>query len=482
MIKPTRLIYTLLLIMGIVGISFLVYSFVLENKRDANNTDLQGEKGKIEQSKYPGVDIITFTSDQDLYQMAVHYPKFKDKFLNDEMNKYLSNRQQNFYDELDQLDEELLKERPANFYLTFEIHPVRDQLYSIVFSEEGYFGGANSRQNIKVFHVDLSENRFINQTDFINDTKENREKLYDLLLHEFQESEEYSPYFFEEELKKWIENENNDFANIYLTSESMVFKFNKYELTAGVVGMPEITLPLDQVKDLLASDWLKRLDPKRNNHKNESIQSPKDLEVEDNEGDHESSQKEPTNNPEIKEKRVALTFDDGPHPTNTLKIVELLEKHDAKATFFMLGSRVDFYPEIAQRVAVTGNEVGNHTWNHKDLTSLSSQQVIEEVQTTNEIIQEAIGNKPTVFRPPYGASNNEVKASIEMPTVLWTIDTLDWKTHDPNAVLENVKENIEDGSIILMHDIHETTVEAVELLLIYLEEEGYQCVNVSELL
>src|SRR5690606_38096214 len=158
------------------------------------------------------------------------------------------------------------------------------------------------------------------------------------------------------------------------------------------------------------------------------------------------------------------TFDDGPRPGNTVSIRKLSAKYEAKATFFRLGNRVDFYPETAKKVADQGHETGNHTWDHKDLTTLDHEEMIEEIIRTITVIKQAIDQEPTAFRPPYGAMNDKVKAaSTDLPIVLWSIDTLDWKSHDPEAVLKIVKSNVKDGSIILMHDIPKTTVEAVAL-------------------
>lgn len=182
------------------------------------------------------------------------------------------------------------------------------------------------------------------------------------------------------------------------------------------------------------------------------------------------------------DKVVALTFDDGPHLDYTLRILSLLEAYEAKGTFFMLGSRVDFYPGVAKEVADQGHEIGNHTWNHKDLTKISQADIDKEISRTDEAIKEATGKHPDLLRPPYGAINDDLRQDLSLPVVLWTVDTLDWKTKDPNAVLEVVKENVKDGSIILLHDIYEETVDATELILEYLSNEGYQFVTVSELL
>lgn len=183
----------------------------------------------------------------------------------------------------------------------------------------------------------------------------------------------------------------------------------------------------------------------------------------------------------IKLKRVALTFDDGPHPRNTEKVLGLLDQYDAKATFFMLGSNVEYYPDIVKSIVAAGHELGNHTWSHPDLTALGSDSVMQEVQNTNEIIEKTTGEEPTVFRPPYGATNEQVETAVKMTPVLWSVDTMDWKSRDPNAILALVKGNVEDGSIILLHDIHDTTVVALEPILKYLDGEGYNFVTVSDL-
>ncbi|MGM8216588.1 polysaccharide deacetylase family protein [Bacillaceae bacterium W0354] len=326
--------------------------------------------------------------------------------------------------------------------------------------------------------VDINNKRFIQQTEILIDSEQNRDKIYHLLLEEFEKQEK--SYLFEELLKKWTEDVNNKFSNMYLTDKSVVFKFDKYEVTAGAAGSPEISIPLNKMKELLTDEWKEKLDLE-----SESDEAPEPDEEDDLEtpepSDEDDSDKGSEQDTSPSNKRVALTFDDGPHPTNTLEIHELLDEYNAKATFFMLGNRVDFYPDIANTIAEKGHELGNHTWSHRNLTSLGREEINREVQTTINVIQNATGKKPTVFRPPYGALNDQVREVIGMPPTLWTVDTLDWKSHDPDEILSIVKENVTDGSVILMHDIHDTTVEAVVLVLKFLEEEGYEFVTVSEI-
>lgn len=181
-------------------------------------------------------------------------------------------------------------------------------------------------------------------------------------------------------------------------------------------------------------------------------------------------------------KRVALTFDDGPHKTVTGQILKILKKYDAKATFFIVGNRVKANSNVLKAIYNDGHEIGNHTWDHSKLTSLSAKNVKSQFTRTNDIVYATIGVYPTVFRPPYGSINNSVQAQINKPIILWSIDTLDWKHRNAKKTLQYVKNNVSDGSIILLHDIHQTTADSLESILQYLTKEGYELVTVTEIL
>lgn len=186
--------------------------------------------------------------------------------------------------------------------------------------------------------------------------------------------------------------------------------------------------------------------------------------------------------PKGSKKRVALTFDDGPDAKVTPQILATLQKYDAKATFFMVGRNVPKNASIVKQIYDAGHEIGNHTSNHKKLTALSISGVRQEVNGTSNAIYAAIGQYPTVFRPPYGATNEQVRSVMTIPSILWSIDTLDWKHHNPDKILAYVKASVKDGSIILMHDIHQTTANGLDNVLLYLQKQGYEFVTVSEIL
>lgn len=178
---------------------------------------------------------------------------------------------------------------------------------------------------------------------------------------------------------------------------------------------------------------------------------------------------------------VALTFDDGPYPPTTNRVLDKLKEYNAKATFYVLGNRAEKYRDTVKRIYDEGNEIGNHSYSHKNLTKVDEVQFNIEVNGTNNIIENIIGKKPETIRPPYGANNEEVNKKIGMPLVNWNIDTLDWKHKNPELIKQNILNNLQDGNIILMHDIHSTTVDAIVDIIDDIHNMGYRMVTVSEL-
>lgn len=178
---------------------------------------------------------------------------------------------------------------------------------------------------------------------------------------------------------------------------------------------------------------------------------------------------------------IALTFDDGPG-AEVGRILDVLEKYNARATFFMVGPRVNSKPEIVKRIADLNCELGNHSTNHPQLTKLDAAGIHKEIQTTSDAIKKATGGKgPTVMRPPFGAVNATVKQTVGLPIIMWSVDTMDWKTRNTQKTIDSVLTYAKDGSVVLMHDIHKPSVDAAVQLIPKLIEKGYQLVTVSEL-
>lgn len=181
---------------------------------------------------------------------------------------------------------------------------------------------------------------------------------------------------------------------------------------------------------------------------------------------------------------VALTFDDGPSATTAAGLLDLLAAEEVPATFFVLGSQAQAFPELAARQVAERHEVGNHSWQHPDLSAMSEQAVREELQRTSDVVEGVTGVRPVLLRPPYGATSQTVAgvaAELGMAQAMWNIDTLDWQHRDPAQTVAAARQ-AGRGSIVLMHDIHPTTIQAVPAVITGLREAGFTFVTVSDLL
>lgn len=180
------------------------------------------------------------------------------------------------------------------------------------------------------------------------------------------------------------------------------------------------------------------------------------------------------------EKCVALTFDDGPGEF-TNQLLDELQETNTPATFFLVGKNIAKYPDTLKRMVEGGHQIGSHTWDHADITTLTKEKIEHEVAWTDQAIEEASGEKPSVFRPPYGNHGAVYDRLIPYPLVLWDVDTLDWKHHDPQQTVSIAMDEVRPGSVILMHDIHASSVKAVPELVTKLKDAGYTPVTVEQL-
>lgn len=186
--------------------------------------------------------------------------------------------------------------------------------------------------------------------------------------------------------------------------------------------------------------------------------------------------------------RIALTFDDGPHPYQTQRILNILERYGVKATFFMVGMNVQNYPSVAREVYQRGHEIGNHTFSHRHLKALSAWELTSEIEACEAALEGLCECRPHLFRPPEGAITDSVLECAreqDYELILWSIDTRDWESRDAQAIVTGVLEQVHPGDIILMHDYigrGTATPQALEMLLPELLARGYEPVTVSTLL
>ena len=181
-------------------------------------------------------------------------------------------------------------------------------------------------------------------------------------------------------------------------------------------------------------------------------------------------------------KLVALTFDDGPSPATTPRLLDILKEQKVPATFFELGSLVRRNAWITKRALMEGHEIASHTMSHQNFAKLSLAAAQADVVEANNAFIEAIGYAPSLVRPPYGSMNGHTAQAMNATMIGWSVDTLDWKYRNTESILNNLVNQISDGGIVLMHDIHATSVDAVPTVISKLREMGYEFVTVSELI
>ena len=182
-------------------------------------------------------------------------------------------------------------------------------------------------------------------------------------------------------------------------------------------------------------------------------------------------------------KYIALTFDDGPHPLYTERILDILEEKKVPATFFVVGFRAEVHPKTILRMKELNCEIGNHTYGHKHLKRISAQDALFEMKKCGDIIFNITGEYPKIYRPPFGEIGKELEKKIDMTKILWTIDSSDWRIkHGKSKVVNNVVSKANENAIILLHDFYEATVEALPEIIDKLQEDGYEFITISELL
>lgn len=186
--------------------------------------------------------------------------------------------------------------------------------------------------------------------------------------------------------------------------------------------------------------------------------------------------------------KIALTFDDGPHPYYTAEILDILAEYNVKATFFFVGQNIENYPEAAEKVYLAGHEIGNHTYTHHRVRAMERGELVRELERCDDKIYGLYEYKSRLFRPPEGAFDSDVEIiakNMDYSIILWSVDTRDWEGNSPEVIYQNVIDHVRSGDIILMHDYigrKSPTPEALRMLLPKLTQMGYSFVTVSELI
>ena len=269
---------------------------------------------------------------------------------------------------------------------------------------------------------------------------------------------------------------------LFLEDGTLSIQFDKYQVAPGSDGVVTVSVPIDRVADLLTPNMRQLLgiaaatpeptpqpSPTRAPLPTRTLAPPTP-----------GSEPAPTGVDCGQALCVALTFDDGPS-IYTDGLLDILQAHHAHATFFVLGRSARVQTKTIARMAQEGHEIGNHSWSHLNLKELTEEQIQDQVDQTNTLVAEIMGAAPRYLRPPYGTFDDYVVATVQMPVILWSLDPLDWKDRDADLIAERMSA-ASSGAIILAHDIHASTVDAIPAVLTSLAARGIRLVTVSELM
>lgn len=304
---------------------------------------------------------------------------------------------------------------------------------------------------VKTFSCDIGSGRLINLGDILKEGK--REEIEKRLTEEFGIDREFGDG---DMLAQWVMAD--DCLRIILT---------RGEFLPMSDGTKAFTFTKNETRELLI-----------NGDEQTGIQV----------NQNEESEKLPAEAPETSidtgKPMVALTFDDGPS-AHTQRLLDIFLKHGGKGTFFVLGNTLDNRRDTLKRMVAEGHEIGNHSWSHRQFTNIGIDEVKDQIMMTRAKIYDITGVDCTIVRPPYGACNDDIRAlgkELGVSYVNWSVDTLDWKTKNADKVYKEIMNDVGDGHIILCHDLHKSTVDAMERVIPELIKQGYQLVTVSELL
>lgn len=425
------------------------------------------------------------------YNYEVTYPETSNYLIDTEIQNFITNLQWSFRLSANSLNENISY---TDYIINYEDFQIDDNYYTVVFYETKISnGGIEDKKNyIKNYNKETGK---IANVDDILYKNLNEEKIYELkntivnyLNYHFYGGVGFTPAnYVQYQNYLTVENISN---HLVLDSNNIYFMASPNVVLPIENGAVNIEINIDYLSNILGEDFF----------------SPEVEEIEEIIEEVEEVVYDELNpmaglsgiflmdvNGQQVYKQgdiidpnkpmVALTYDDGPSKVHTNRILDAMEKHNTVATFFDLGKLIDAYPEIVQRQVALGCELGNHTYYHDNYANLSSAAIKADIAKANNAYMNAVGFTPTLFRPPYGSTNSNVRSSTGLAEILWSIDTRDWQTRDSSKILNTIYSAGDlDGQVILMHGIYESTAKATEILIPYLLEKGYQLVNVTDLI
>ena len=392
------------------------------------------------------------------YDLKIDYPNFKNKKIKEKVLTYIDKQRQEFMNVIKE-SENIQISSKYDFNLNVTSSERNNIIYVNILTYS-YTGGAHYIRDDYSLYWDDDTKEFIDLKHFFKDEEAFKEMTNLAYYYVINLGQEENRNFDQLWVRRGTAPTIDNYRHFEFTDNGLEIMFPPYQVASWADGQINITIPYEDINKYLKEEY-------RDSTKDETV-------VKEVPDIRDLSQ--------FKDKKlIAFTFDDGPSSNNTNLLLDNLDKYNARVTFFVLGSRVDSNKEVIKRAYLQGNDIGSHTYNHRNLNLLNDSEVISEVEKTNDKIKEIIDVKPTLLRPPYGNLTNHRKELVNMHTILWDIDPLDWKYKNKSRVADEIIEHAHDGAIILLHDIYKSSVDGALLAMEELEKQGYAFVTITEM-
>ena len=444
---------------GLFGIYFLNQS------HSRQTTAPSDEKYYFADSKYSGIRSKFVTRDNKREKVSIEYPITENKKINRLISESIDKIDRDFQNTV------LLAtvfDKPMTETIGYQVTYNTSEALSIVVNIKQDMNGAHPASMTQFWTFDKKSGEVVGLADFTEQSDEAAEAIISAAKNSISQTikQRQQP---EIDLNEIINKEA--LSNFIITNNgnSLAWPLGQASLLPSSYGELTITVPISSVSKYLQNPTARKLVniPKPPEPKPEPAPAPA----------------APTPAPTTGNKVIALTFDDGPGPY-TAHLLDILDQYGAKATFFLIGSKVSGQASVVRSIQARGHQLGNHSWSHPELPKLSVDQIAGEIDRTNEAIRQATGVKPSILRPPYGAVNGVVLEQLRlrnMSSILWSVDTRDWADRNSQIVCSRAVAGARPGAVILMHDIHQTSVNAVPCILSSLKQQGYSFVTIQRL-
>lgn len=392
------------------------------------------------------------------YSYKISYPIYHKKKIDKPIQTMIDTKKQEF---LEQVNSALKDNATISYDFLVEYNKMEWKNISIThFIVQAYTGGSHYTREDISYYYDTKAKKLISPLDLL--TQEGLNSLSQLAYYQVMEQSSKNAWNLEDaDVKENTAPKLELYQHMTLSDQGLHILFPPYQVAPWAVGPITVTIPFEQLEDILKSKYLGETKTK--------VEAPK------------ISQEKRDLTPYQGKKLIAFTFDDGPGYQTTKKLLDGLKERDARVTFFMLGSRVDAYPDIVKQAYLEGHQIGSHTYHHKNLFHLTDFEIHQEIESTNQAIETIIGVAPTLLRAPYGNTNDQIKKISNMYSILWDVDTLDWSSKNKDAISDHIVSHAHDGAVLLLHDIYNASIEGALQAMDQLKDE-YAFVTVDEML